>query len=42
MSAGVAIYESPDNGQRFLFKDLNLFALENAQRKKEEVVGREV
>ncbi len=42
MSAGVAIYESPDNGQRFLFKNLNTAGLKNAQKKKEDVVGREV
>ena len=42
MSAGVAIYESPDNGQRFIFKDLNISGIENAQKKKEDIVGREV
>ncbi len=42
MSAGAAIYYSPDNGQRFIFKDLNTFGLKNTQKKKEDVLGREV
>ena len=42
MSAGVAIYFSPDNGKRFIFKDLNISGIENASKKKEDVIGREV
>jgi len=42
MSSGVAIYNSPDNGERFVFTDLNESGLKNAQKTKDEVVGREV
>ena len=42
MSSGVAIYESPDNGQSFIFRNLNKAGLEPGQRRKDEVVGREV
>ncbi|MBU0769369.1 MAG: Cache 3/Cache 2 fusion domain-containing protein [Proteobacteria bacterium] len=42
MSSGVAIYDSPDNGQCFVFKDLNRAGLEYGQKKKEAVVGLEV
>ncbi len=42
MSSGVAIYDSPDNGESFVFTDLNKSGLKDAQRTKGEVVGREV
>jgi len=42
MGAGVAIYDSPDEGQSFVFKDLNRSGLDSANKKKTEVFGREV
>jgi PAS domain S-box-containing protein len=42
MSSGVAIYNSPDNGESFVFTDLNESGLKNAQKTKDEVIGREV
>ena len=42
MSPGVAIYSSPDDGQNFVFRDMNKSGLENTQKKREEVVDREV
>jgi PAS domain S-box-containing protein len=42
MSSGLAIYNSPDNGEHFVFTDLNESGLKNAQKTKDEVVGREV
>jgi PAS domain S-box-containing protein len=42
MGSGVAVYHSPDNGQSFVFKDLNRAGLEGTQKKKEEVVGQKV
>jgi len=42
MSSGVAIYDSPDNGKSFVFKDLNASGLASAQKKKNEIVGRDV
>jgi PAS domain S-box-containing protein len=41
MSAGVAIYDSPDDGRSFIFKDLNKSGLQNCRKHKTEVVGRE-
>jgi signal transduction histidine kinase/CheY-like chemotaxis protein len=42
MGTGAAIYKSPDNGQSFIFMDLNKSGLDNAKKKKEEVIGYEV
>ncbi len=42
MRSGVAIYDSPDNGQSFVFKDLNRAGLEYGQKKKEQVIGKDV
>ncbi len=42
MSSGVAIYGSLDNGQSFVFKDLNKAGLEYGQKRKEEVLGNDV
>lgn len=42
MSAGVAIYASPDGGESFIFKDFNAAGLANTKKKKNEVIGREV
>ncbi|MFH1981403.1 MAG: cache domain-containing protein [Pseudomonadota bacterium] len=42
MGAGVAIYETPDEGQRFVFRELNRHGLASGQLKKEDVIGLEV
>jgi two-component system, cell cycle sensor histidine kinase and response regulator CckA len=42
MASGVAIYDSPDNGESFVFADLNESGLKNAQKTKDEVIGQEV
>lgn len=42
MSSGAAIYESPDDGQSFVFKDLNEAGLEYGNMQKDEVIDREV
>ena len=42
MAIGVAIYETPDDGQNFIFKELNRHGLESGQVKKEDVIGQEV
>lgn len=39
MSDGVAIYEAVDNGQNFVFSDINRAGLQIAQAHREEVVG---
>ena len=42
MGSCVAIYNSPDNGESFIFTDLNESGLKYAQKEMDEVVGREV
>lgn len=42
MRHGVAMYDSPDDGQRFVFNDLNKAGLEYAKKNKDDVIGREV
>lgn len=42
MSAGVAIYTSPDDGSRFVFKEINRAGLLFCRKIKEAVIGREV
>ncbi len=42
MSSGVAIYDSPDNGESFVFANLNESGLKNDEKTKDEVIGREV
>ena len=40
MGTGVAIYETPDEGQSFVFKELNRHGLESGHLKREDVIGR--
>ena len=42
MTSGVAIYDSPDGGNSFVFKELNRSGLEQARKNKAEIIGREV
>ncbi len=42
MSSGVAIYEAQDNGNDFVFKDINLAAEQIDRITKEEVIGRSI
>jgi PAS domain S-box-containing protein len=42
MRSGVAIYESVDNGKKFIFKDFNHAAEIIEGKKKEEVIGKDV
>ncbi len=42
MGTCVAIYDSPDNGQSFIFKDMNKAGLAFGQKKKADIVGRDV
>ncbi|KIX15757.1 PAS domain S-box protein [Dethiosulfatarculus sandiegensis] len=42
MRSGCAIYETPDNGKSFFFKDLNRTGLRYANKEKSEVIGKEV
>ena len=42
MSAGAAIYDSPDDGRHFVIRDLNTAALSGVNKDKDAVVGRDV
>lgn len=42
ITSGVAIYDSPDSGKSFIFKELNNFGLKQAQKENAEVIGHEV
>ncbi len=42
VAIGIAIYETPDDGKSFVFKELNRHGLESGQIKKEDVIGREI
>jgi PAS domain S-box-containing protein len=42
MGSGVAIYESLDNGESFLFRDMNRFGLTHTGKNKEEVIGKDL
>ena len=42
MGAGVAICDSPDNGQSFIFRDVNQACLKYVQRHKDAIIGRDV
>lgn len=42
MGAGVAICDSPDNGQSFIFRDVNQACLKYIQRHKDAIIGRDI
>ena len=42
MLSSIAIYDSPDNGQSFIFKDINKIGLKYAHNNKKDIVGRDV
>ena len=42
MAVGISIYETPDDGKSFVFKELNRYGLESGQVKKKDIIGREV
>ncbi|MDJ0783612.1 MAG: PAS domain S-box protein [Desulfosarcinaceae bacterium] len=42
MSPGVAIYDSPDEGDSFIIRDLNRSGLEHSNTEKAKIVGKEV
>lgn len=42
ISSGVAIYDSPDDGNSFIFKDMNKAGLDMDKVRKEDIVGKDV
>lgn len=42
MSAGVAIYDSPDDGESFIFRDFNRSGLRHGNKIKSDIIGKEV